>query len=56
MGMGADHPADQIGWLSRWRDFVEAGLHAAAATDAPWFSPFSPTPPSQRASAGLWTR
>ena len=42
MGMGADHPADQIGWLSRWRDFVEAGLHVAAATDAPWFSPFSP--------------
>ena len=39
MGLGADHPAQQIGWLSRWRDFVEAGLHVAAATDAPWFSP-----------------
>jgi predicted amidohydrolase YtcJ len=42
MDLGADHPAGQIGWLSRWRDFVEAGLHVAAATDAPWFSPFSP--------------
>ncbi len=42
MGVGADHPAEQMGWLSRWRDFVEAGLHVAAATDAPWFSPFVP--------------
>ena len=39
VGRGADHPAQQIGWLSRWRDFVQAGLHVAAATDAPWFSP-----------------
>jgi len=39
LGMGADYPAEQIGWLGRWRDFVEAGLHIAAATDAPWFFP-----------------
>lgn len=41
MGLGADYPAEQIGWLGRWRDFVEAGLHVAAATDAPWFFPDS---------------
>jgi predicted amidohydrolase YtcJ len=23
-------------WLSRWRDFVEAGLHVAGTTDMPW--------------------
>ena len=39
MGMGADYPAEQFGWLGRWRDFVDAGLHVAAATDAPWFIP-----------------
>jgi len=37
MGQGAGYPADQIGWLGRWRDFVDAGLHVAAASDAPWF-------------------
>jgi predicted amidohydrolase YtcJ len=37
MGQGDAYPADQIGWLGRWRDFVEAGLHVAAASDAPWF-------------------
>ena len=41
MGMGADYPAEQLGWLGRWRDFVDAGLHVAAATDAPWFFPES---------------
>jgi predicted amidohydrolase YtcJ len=39
MGHGADYPAEQIGWLTRFRDFVDAGLHVAAATDAPWFFP-----------------
>ena len=39
MGDGADYPASQLGWLGRWRDFVEAGLHVAAASDAPWFFP-----------------
>ena len=24
-------------WLTRWRDFVDAGLHVASATDMPWF-------------------
>lgn len=41
MGLGAAYPADQIGWLGRWRDFVDAGLRVAAATDAPWFFPES---------------
>jgi predicted amidohydrolase YtcJ len=26
-------------WLARWRDFVDAGLHVASATDAPWIFP-----------------
>lgn len=26
-------------WLTRWRDFVGAGLHVAGATDAPWIFP-----------------
>jgi predicted amidohydrolase YtcJ len=26
-------------WLARWRDFVEAGLHFAGATDMPWILP-----------------
>jgi hypothetical protein len=39
MGQGADYPADQVGWLARLRDFIDAGLHVAAATDAPWFFP-----------------
>lgn len=26
-------------WLTRWRDFVDAGLHAAGASDAPWIFP-----------------
>jgi predicted amidohydrolase YtcJ len=29
-------PGEQFPLLDRWRDFVEAGLHVAAATDAPW--------------------
>ena len=28
-----------MAWLARWRDFVDAGLHVAAATDAPWIFP-----------------
>ncbi len=28
-------------WLTRWRDFVDAGLHVAAASDTPWFLPDS---------------
>ena len=27
------------GWLNRWRDFVDAGLHVAAASDMPWLFP-----------------
>lgn len=30
---------EEVAWLARWRDFVDAGLHVAAATDAPWISP-----------------
>jgi hypothetical protein len=29
-------PREQLPLLDRWRDFVEAGLHVASATDAPW--------------------
>ena len=38
--LGAGSPeglAGGVGWLTRWRDFVDAGLHVAAATDMPWF-------------------
>jgi predicted amidohydrolase YtcJ len=34
-----DEPGDEAGWLTRWRDFVDAGLHVASATDAPWTFP-----------------
>jgi predicted amidohydrolase YtcJ len=30
---------EQLVLLGRWRDFVEAGLHVASATDAPWTFP-----------------
>ena len=30
---------EQLAWLGRWRDFVDAGLHVASATDAPWTFP-----------------
>ncbi|MEX0625632.1 MAG: amidohydrolase family protein [Chloroflexota bacterium] len=29
----------ETSWLARWRDFVDAGLHAAGATDMPWILP-----------------
>jgi len=29
----------ETAWLARWRDFVDAGLHAAGATDMPWILP-----------------
>ena len=29
----------EVAWLARWRDFVDAGLHVAAATDSPWTFP-----------------
>lgn len=31
-----DEASEGIGWIARWRDFVEAGLHVASASDAPW--------------------
>jgi hypothetical protein len=34
-----DDPGAEIGWLTRWRDFVDAGLHVASASDAPWTFP-----------------
>ncbi len=30
---------EDTSWLARWRDFVDAGVHVAAATDAPWIFP-----------------
>ena len=37
--LGPDNPGEQVGWLARWSDFVDAGLHVAAATDTPWIYP-----------------
>jgi predicted amidohydrolase YtcJ len=34
-----DPPADIKAEVGRWRDFVDAGLHVAFATDAPWTFP-----------------
>lgn len=34
-----DDPGAEIDWVARWRDFVDAGLHVASATDAPWTFP-----------------
>jgi predicted amidohydrolase YtcJ len=34
-----DDPGEAAGTLARWRDFVDAGLHVASATDAPWTFP-----------------
>ena len=31
-----DDLGEQLPFLGRWRDFVDAGLHVASATDAPW--------------------
>jgi predicted amidohydrolase YtcJ len=36
---GPDNPGEEVGWLARWRDLVEAGLHVAAASDTPWLFP-----------------
>ncbi|MEO6350171.1 MAG: amidohydrolase family protein [Candidatus Limnocylindrales bacterium] len=36
---GPQNPGEEIGWLTRWRDFVEAELHVAAASDTPWTFP-----------------
>lgn len=42
LGQGSpDDLEGGTGWLTRWREFVEAGLHVAAATDTPWFLPDS---------------
>jgi predicted amidohydrolase YtcJ len=32
-----DYEAQDVSWLGRWRDFVDAGLHVAGSSDAPWF-------------------
>jgi predicted amidohydrolase YtcJ len=34
-----DLAAEDLSWLARWSDFLEAGLHVAATSDAPWFFP-----------------
>lgn len=40
LGQGSpDNLEGGTGWLTRWREFVEAGLHVAAASDTPWFLP-----------------
>jgi predicted amidohydrolase YtcJ len=37
--LGPDNVGEDLAWLARWRDFVDAGLHVAAATDTPWVYP-----------------
>ncbi len=39
MGQGDGYPPEQLGWLTRMRDFVDAGMHVAVGTDTPWFIP-----------------
>jgi predicted amidohydrolase YtcJ len=34
---GRDYLQEEVGWLGRWRDFLDAGLHVAGTSDAPWF-------------------
>jgi hypothetical protein len=34
-----DDPGAEMEWVTRWRDFVDAGLHVASASDAPWTFP-----------------
>jgi predicted amidohydrolase YtcJ len=34
-----DDPGEAADTLARWRDFMDAGLHVASATDAPWTFP-----------------
>ena len=34
-----DDPGEGGALIGRWRDFVDAGLHVASATDAPWTFP-----------------
>lgn len=34
-----DSHQEAVGWLERWRDFVDAGIHVAAGSDAPWILP-----------------
>jgi predicted amidohydrolase YtcJ len=36
---GPQNPGEVVGWLTRWRDFVDAGLHVASASDTPWIFP-----------------
>ena len=36
---GRDYQSEDVSWLGRWRDFVDAGLHVAATSDAPWTFP-----------------
>ncbi len=34
-----DDPGESADPFARWRDFIDAGLHVASATDAPWTFP-----------------
>jgi predicted amidohydrolase YtcJ len=34
-----NYEAEDVNRLGRWRDFVDAGLHVAGTSDAPWFFP-----------------
>jgi predicted amidohydrolase YtcJ len=36
---GREYESEDTTWLGRWRDFINAGLHVAGTSDAPWFFP-----------------
>jgi predicted amidohydrolase YtcJ len=38
-GLDRDAAGMPDAWLNRWRDFVDGGLHVAAASDMPWLFP-----------------
>jgi predicted amidohydrolase YtcJ len=41
LGLDRDTPGEPRDRIARWRDFVDAGLHVALASDAPWTFPGS---------------
>ena len=36
VGFDRNDRSEKQDWIARWRDFIDAGLHVASATDAPW--------------------
>ena len=36
VGFDRNDRSEKQDWIAHWRDFIDAGLHVASATDAPW--------------------